>query len=99
MYKSLLMRNDLMNTVNRAMRKLILNLPRLGSGRWWVEITTAKPSCVYYFGPFPSAEEAFDMCPEYVEKLTKQGDKEIKPKVKYFHPTELAKWTEGNESA
>ncbi|MGI0485796.1 DUF1816 domain-containing protein [Pantanalinema rosaneae CENA516] len=78
-----------MKTITSCRRTLILNLPRLGCGHWWVEATTSDPNCVYYFGPFPNSEEASDMCPDYVQALTKQGEQRINTVVKHYYPAEL----------
>ncbi|MBL1178574.1 DUF1816 domain-containing protein [Pantanalinema sp. GBBB05] len=78
-----------MHTITNSRRALILNLPRLGCGHWWVEITTSDPDCIYYFGPFPNSEEASDMCPDYVQALVKTGKQKISPVIKHCYPAEL----------
>ncbi len=56
---------------------------------WWAEITTVKPHCVYYFGPFKNPAEAKAAYPGYVEDLTTEGAKEIVVVLKRCNPTEL----------
>ncbi|MGG6265503.1 DUF1816 domain-containing protein [Leptolyngbya sp. AN03gr2] len=51
---------------------LLTGLRQVKPKEWWVEIITAQPSCIYYFGPFQSASEAKATHPGYVEDL--QGD-------------------------
>ena len=44
-------------------RKTELPLP------WWVKILTSQPPCLYYFGPFDSAQEAISAQAGYIEDL------------------------------
>ncbi|MEO0014885.1 MAG: hypothetical protein RLZZ535_3274, partial [Cyanobacteriota bacterium] len=37
-----------MITIKKILTKLLKNIVQ----QYWIEVTTAKPSCVYYFGPF-----------------------------------------------
>jgi hypothetical protein len=81
-------------------RNLILNLPRLGAGNWWVEIVTSKPQCAYYFGPFQNSQEAGEQLPGYLEDLHQEGAEGITAAIKQCHPAKLtifedeAAWTE-----
>lgn len=63
-------------------------LNRLGFA-WWVEVTTQSPTCVYYFGPFASVQEAQEELPGYLEDLTQEGAQSIKASVKRCQPAEL----------
>lgn len=83
-----------MQTIASSVRKLILNLTRLGIGNWWVEVTTSDPGCVYYFGPFLDFEEASEMRPGYVQDLINEGAQEIRTVIKRCHPAELTKCDE-----
>jgi hypothetical protein len=56
---------------------------------WWVEITTAKPHCVYYFGPFTSAAEADTAKAGYVEDLESESAQGIRVNIKRCKPTEM----------
>jgi hypothetical protein len=53
---------------------------------WWVEISTAQPSCVYYFGPFESAEEAQIYQPGYIEDLQAEEAEGITVAIKQCQP-------------
>lgn len=47
------------------------------STSWWVKITTAEPSCIYYFGPFDSEAEATQAKPGFIEDLEGEGALQI----------------------
>ncbi len=53
---------------------------------WWVEISTAKPSCLYYFGPFDTVEEAEFHKPGYVEDLENEGADGVVVIIKQCQP-------------
>ncbi|MEY3299194.1 MAG: hypothetical protein RLZZ597_2454 [Cyanobacteriota bacterium] len=78
-------------------KQLFLNLPQLGKSNWWVEITTAKPICIYYFGPFMSFQEADAMRPGYVEDLLQENSVIIQALVKQCQPTQLTIFHESDE--
>ena len=60
------------------------------SGRpYWVEISTKKPYCIYYFGPFDSSTEAKQMQHGYVEDLVQEKASGIDVKIKQCLPTTL----------
>lgn len=56
---------------------------------WWVEITTATPKCMYYFGEFTNKLEARSAVPGYVEDLNGEGAQGIKVVLKRCNPKEL----------
>lgn len=56
---------------------------------WWAEITTVKPRCVYYFGPFKTSAEAKAAYPGYVEDLNDEGAEGIVVVIKRCNPKEL----------
>jgi hypothetical protein len=56
---------------------------------WWVEITTDTPRCVYYFGPFSSAQEARSAQGGYVEDLENESAQGIQVVVKRCKPEVL----------
>jgi hypothetical protein len=56
---------------------------------WWIEVTTQSPTCVYYFGPFTSAQEAQEELPGYLEDLGHEGAQSIQASVKRCKPAEL----------
>lgn len=53
---------------------------------WWVKITTAKPKCVYYFGPFDSQNEAVASQSGYLEDLMAENAREIRIEIKQDLP-------------
>ncbi len=56
---------------------------------WWVEVKTAEPRCVYYFGPFSNEKTAQTARPGYVEDLEKEGAKSIVVAIKRCKPQHL----------
>lgn len=56
---------------------------------WWVEITTIKPKCMYYFGEFTTKLEARSAAPGYVEDLDGEGAQGIKVALKRCKPDQL----------
>ena len=56
---------------------------------WWLEITTAKPHCIYWFGPFASPQEANLYQFGYVEDLVEEQAEGITIKLKQCQPKEL----------
>ncbi|MEC4816570.1 MAG: DUF1816 domain-containing protein [Scytonema sp. PMC 1069.18] len=68
---------------------------------WWIEIVTAYPRCIYYFGPFASTEEAERLQAGYIEDLEQEGSQVIMIQIKWCQPQELTAFegelTEGYE--
>ncbi|NJP08399.1 MAG: DUF1816 domain-containing protein [Leptolyngbyaceae cyanobacterium RU_5_1] len=60
---------------------------QLVSTDWWLEITTAKPRCTYYFGPFNKAVEAETARFGYIEDLEQEGAQDITATIKRCKPT------------
>ena len=56
---------------------------------WWVEITTKKPDCKYYFGPFASHREAQLSQLGYIEDLERERPQLIAIEIKQCQPKEL----------
>jgi hypothetical protein len=56
---------------------------------WWVELNTAQPDCLYYFGPFSSTTEADRAKHGYVQDLEIEGATGIAVKVKWCKPKQL----------
>ncbi|MDJ0728404.1 MAG: DUF1816 domain-containing protein [Crocosphaera sp.] len=56
---------------------------------WWVEITTTRPHCIYYFGPFDDFAEAYQHHGGYVEDLQEEGAKGIMIQIKQCQPLVL----------
>ena len=56
---------------------------------YWIEITTAQPRCIYYFGDFASYREAKKMVTGYVEDLIAEQADGITTEIKRCSPTNL----------
>ncbi len=56
---------------------------------WWLEIKTAKPYCIYWFGPFVSPLEAGLYQPGYVEDLLEEQAEGITIKLQQCQPKQL----------
>jgi hypothetical protein len=71
--------------------KLRLRLPGIKQSRlpWWLEIQTAKPSCIYYFGPFAHPKEARLYQAGYIEDLVQEQAEGITIRLKQCQPQEL----------
>ncbi len=76
-------------------RKIINLLFKLNSSinqrkkSWWIEIKTATPCCIYFFGPFDGLEEAKQEQPGYVDDLVQEKAVGIKVEIKQCQPTRL----------
>ena len=56
---------------------------------WWVKITTDKPKCIYFFGPFDSSSEAQLSQQGYIDDLTGENAIGIRVAIQQCEPTEL----------
>jgi hypothetical protein len=56
---------------------------------WWVEVLTAQPKCLYYFGPFADAKEAAVAMEGYVEDLENESNQGIQTHIKRCKPNLL----------
>jgi Domain of unknown function (DUF1816) len=56
---------------------------------WWVELSTDRPKCVYYFGPFADASAAKLAVAGYVEDLEGESAQGIKAEIKRCKPDRL----------
>jgi hypothetical protein len=70
-------------------KKPIFDIAKTYAQDWWVEILTAIPSCIYYFGPFSTLEEAQEMCPGYIQDLQEEGAQEINVHIQRCCPAAL----------
>jgi hypothetical protein len=61
---------------------------------WWVEITTGKPICIYYFGPFDNLKAAEISYLGYVEDLESEAAQEIVVNIKRCQPQILTIFSE-----
>jgi len=55
----------------------------------WVKISTEKPQCTYYFGPFLTQKEARQEQTGYLDDLLAEEAKGITVQVRRFKPSEL----------
>ena len=78
----------------KTTKELFIGFSQLFNSPWWAEITTTKPQCVYYFGPFEMANEAKEACPGYVEDLNSEGAEGIAIVIKRCKPQVLTVFTE-----
>lgn len=77
-----------MNLLNIIKQLFIGFMERLNPA-WWAEITTTKPRCTYYFGPFQNDLEAKEAYPGYVEDLDREGATGILVVIKRCKPEVL----------
>jgi Domain of unknown function (DUF1816) len=56
---------------------------------WWIELQTAQPQCLYYFGPFAKVAEAENSKLGYIQDLQEEGAQNITVKVKWCKPEQL----------
>jgi Domain of unknown function (DUF1816) len=60
-----------------------------GTWGWWIELKTANPSYVYYFGPFLTADEAKKSRLGYIQDLTDEGAEVNATTVLWCKPQQL----------
>ena len=77
-----------LQTLNKIKNVLPDFLSKPGTS-WWVEIITAKPNCIYYFGPFQNSKEAETAYPGYVEDLESEAAQGIEVNIKRCKPDVL----------
>lgn len=68
---------------------LCLILSEFKQERWWVEVATKQPNCLYYFGPFDSKEEAKANENGYLQDLQAEGAQEIQVIICQGEPEKL----------
>lgn len=68
---------------------LCLILSEFKQEKWWVEIATKQPNCLYYFGPFDSQEEAKSNEDGYLQDLQSEGAQEIQAIICQGQPQKL----------
>jgi len=56
---------------------------------WWIEIFTAHPACIYYFGVFEHPHHAEAALPECINDLLDEGAKGLVSRIDYHSPIDL----------
>lgn len=64
------------------MKELLTTILEIIGLAYWLEITTEKPECTYYFGPFISREEAIAAQSGYLEDLANEGAENIRTSLR-----------------
>ena len=57
--------------------------------KYWIQVTTEKPRCIYYFGSFLTKKRAKLAQPGFIEDLESENAKGIKAEIKRCQPQEL----------
>jgi hypothetical protein len=86
---SMIVSNLLHNHSAESMKNFLSSSLNLFGLAWWVEIATEEPNCLYYFGPFETAEMAEAHQAGYIEDLSNEGAYNIVVQVKRCKPREL----------
>lgn len=79
------------------MKELSIGLLNTFGLAWWVKISTDRPQCTYYFGPFLTAQEAKTAQGGYVEDLEGEGAQGMSVEVLRCKPSSLTIYEEGEE--
>ena len=61
---------------------------------WWIKITTNRPFCIYYFGPFSSQDEAAVAQDGYIDDLMSERVDGIDIEIKLDRPLTLTVFEE-----
>jgi hypothetical protein len=56
---------------------------------WWIEVFTAHPACMYYFGVFENVTTAEEAMTGFVDDLISEGSKGMVSRVCFHRPIEL----------
>ena len=56
---------------------------------WWIEIFTAHPACIYYFGVFEDTETAAAALSEFTEDLLNKDITGLAARIHFHSPHEL----------
>ncbi len=71
------------------MKELLISLLNFFGLAWWVEVKTASPRCIYYFGPFMTAQEAQAAQTGYVEDIENEDAQGISVSIQRCKPVNL----------
>jgi hypothetical protein len=64
---------------------------------WWVEITTDRPHCIYYFGPFATKHQADLTQSGYIDDLASESAEVTQVIIKRGKPVELTIYDESED--
>jgi hypothetical protein len=56
---------------------------------WWIEIFTAQPACIYYFGIFEDTKTAAEALSGFTEDLLDKGITGLVARIHFHNPHEL----------
>lgn len=79
------------------MKKILTELLNKIVQDYWIKVTTSRPSCTYYFGPFLTQKEAKSAQPGFIEDLATENAEGIKAEIGCFNPKELTVFNELND--
>ena len=79
------------------MKELSIGLLNTFGLAWWVKISTDRPNCTYYFGPFLTVQEASNARSGYIEDLEEEGAQGLNVEVLRCKPSSLTIYEEGEE--
>jgi hypothetical protein len=65
---------------------LMMNIKKLLDPAWWIKVQTARPCCIYYFGPFDTAVEAQTDRSGYIEDLENESAQGISATIELCQP-------------
>lgn len=71
------------------MENIFAKLPKNITQKHWIKVTTTKPNCTYYFGPFLTQKRAKLAQPGFIEDLESENAQGIKAEIKRCQPQEL----------
>lgn len=81
------------------MKKFLTKLLKNIVQQYWIEVTTAKPSCIYYFGPFLTYQGAKLSQTGFIEDLENENAEDIKAEIKRCQPQELTIFDQLNDNS
>lgn len=56
---------------------------------WWIEILTAQPMCLYYFGPFIVEHEAECLKTGFIEDLLVENALILSTNIQFLQPSQV----------
>ncbi len=75
-----------LQTLNKIKNVLPDFLSKPGTS-WWVEIITAKPNCIYYFGPFRTQKKRRLLTPAMLKILKAKQPRGLKSTLNAVNQT------------